>query len=172
MTTADPRPDDPHPDDPDLRAMAHGVLDANRYLVLGTAERDGRPRVSPVYFTHDRYRDIYWVSSPVSTHSGNLAADGRVALVVFDSSRPPGQSEAVYLTATAAEVAPGELADACAVAFATVGEGARPFAPEELSGDADLRLYRATVETAQVHVRGRHPQWGSGIDRRVTVRLG
>ena len=152
--------------------MAHRVLDSNRYLVLGTSERDGRPRVSPVYFTHDGYHELYWVSSPVSTHSGNVAADGRVAIVVFDSSRPPGESEAVYLTASATEVAPDQLADACAAAFAHVGAGARPFAPEELSGDADLRLYRATVETAQVHVRGRHPVWGSGIDRRVTVRLG
>ena len=48
----------------------------------------------------------------------------------------------------------------------------RSFTPEELSGDADLRLYRAVVETAQVHVRGSHPVWGSGIDRRVTVQLG
>ena len=163
---------DPSPDDPGLRDMAHGVLDTNRYLVLGTSERDGRPRVSPVYFTHDGYRDLYWVSSPASTHSGNVAADGRVAMVVFDSSRPPKETEAVYLTATAAEVAPDELADACAAAFADVGGGARPFTPEELSGDADLRLYRATVETAQVHVRGSHPVWGSGIDRRVTVRVG
>ena len=167
MTTADPRPDDTA-----LRDMAHGVLDANRYLVLGTIERDGRPRVSPVYFTHDGYRHLYWVSSPVSTHSGNVAADGRVALVVFDSSRPPQESEAVYLTATAAEVAPEELTEACAAAFARVGGGARPFAPEELSGDAYLRLYRAVVETAQVHVRGSHPVWGSGIDRRVTVQIG
>lgn len=164
--------DDPRPDDPALRDMAHGVLDTNRYLVLGTSERDGRPRVSPVYFTHDGYRHVYWVSSPASTHSGNVAADGRVAMVVFDSSRPPKETEAVYLTATAVEVAPDELADACAVAFARVGEGARPFTPEELSGDADLRLYRAAVETAQVHVRGSHPVWGSGIDRRVTVQIG
>lgn len=155
-----------------LRDMAHGVLDANRYLVLGTSERDGRPRVSPVYFTHDGYRHLYWVSSPASTHSGNVAADGRVGIVVFDSSRPTNETEAVYLTAMAAEVPPDELADACAAAFARVTGGARRFAPEELSGDADLRLYRAVVETAQVHVRGAHPLWGSGIDRRVTVQLG
>jgi nitroimidazol reductase NimA-like FMN-containing flavoprotein (pyridoxamine 5'-phosphate oxidase superfamily) len=167
MTAADPRPEDPA-----LRAMAHGVLDANRYLVLGTAERDGRPRVSPVYFTHDGYRHLYWVSSPASTHSGNVAADSRVGIVVFDSSRPTKDTEAVYVTATAAEVAPHELVEACAAAFARVSGGARPFTPEELSGDADLRLYRAVVETAQVHVRGSHPVWGSGIDRRVTVQLG
>lgn len=167
VTTADPSPDDPA-----LRAMAHRVLDENRYLVLGTSESDGRPRVSPVFFTHDGYRDLYWVSSPTSTHSGNVAADDRVALVVFDSSRPPGESEAVYLTASAAEVPESELEHACAVAFAGVGGGARPFAPAELSGEADLRLYRASVRTAQVHVRGSHPAWGSGIDRRVTVHLG
>jgi nitroimidazol reductase NimA-like FMN-containing flavoprotein (pyridoxamine 5'-phosphate oxidase superfamily) len=165
MTAADPPPDDPA-----LRAMAHGVLDANRYLVLGTSERDGRPRVSPVYFTHEGYRHLYWVSSPASTHSGNLAADSRVGIVVFDSSRPTQETEAVYVTAVAAEVPPDELVEACVAAFAEVSGGARPFTPEELSGDADLRLYRAVVETAQVHVRGSHPVWGSDIDRRVTVR--
>jgi hypothetical protein len=82
VTTTDPRPDDTA-----LRDIAHGVLDVNRHLVLGTIEQDGRPRVSPVYFTHDDYRRLYWVSSPASTHSGNGAADSRVALVVFDSSR-------------------------------------------------------------------------------------
>jgi nitroimidazol reductase NimA-like FMN-containing flavoprotein (pyridoxamine 5'-phosphate oxidase superfamily) len=109
--------------------MARGVLDANRYLVLGTAERDGRPRVSPVYFTHDGYRHLYWVSSPASTHSGNVAADGRVGIVVFDSSRPTNETEAVYLTATAAEVAPDELVEACAAAFTRVSGGARAPSP-------------------------------------------
>ena len=168
MTAADPRPDDPA-----LREMAHGVLDANRYLVLGTSERDGRPRVSPVYFTHYGYRHLYWVSSPASTHSGNVAADGRVGIVVFDSSRPTKETEAWEVIAMAISEPTSRStkpAGAGAAAFARVSGGARPFAPEELSGDADLRLYRAVVEAAQVHVRGSHPVWGSGIDRRVTVQ--
>lgn len=31
--------------------MARRVLDSNRYMVLGTVEPDGGPRLSPVFFT-------------------------------------------------------------------------------------------------------------------------
>ena len=154
----------------DNPAMARDVIDSNRYLVLGTVDDDGRPRVSPVYFTHTDHVDFYWVSSPDSHHSRNLAARPRVSFVVFDSSVTPAEDpRAVYVDADATEVAEADLEAECARAFARPrGDGARPFAPEELSGDADLRLYRARASRHQVHVRGRnHP---SGIDARETVR--
>ena len=75
--------------------MARDVIATNRYFVLGTAHPDGQPRVSPVYFNHHEHRSFYWVSSPDSQHSRNIAADPRVNAVVFDSS-----------TATAGEPAP------------------------------------------------------------------
>ena len=53
----------------DLSEMARHVIDTNSYLTLGTTEPDGRPRLSPVYYTHVGYRDFYWVSSPEAHHS-------------------------------------------------------------------------------------------------------
>jgi hypothetical protein len=96
VTTTDPRPDDTA-----LRDIAHGVLDANRYLVLGTIEQDGRPRVSPVYFTHDDYRRLYWVSSPASTHSGQRGGGqqgraGRLRLVEAAEGVGGGLSHPVW----------------------------------------------------------------------------
>ena len=44
--------------------------------------------------------------------------------------------------------------------------GARRFAPEELRGEGDLRLYVASATTWEVLIRGGHPEHGSGIDRR------
>jgi len=52
-----------------------------------------------------------------------------------------------------------------------VSKGARAFTPDELSGDGDLRLFCAAVTTAEVHVPGRDPRHGTGIDRRVSVDL-
>ena len=75
-----------------LGAMARDVLDSNRYVVLGTAHPDGHPRVSPVFFGHHEHRALYWVSSPDSQHSRNLAVDDRVSAVVFDSTTPPPQN--------------------------------------------------------------------------------
>ncbi|GAA4351164.1 pyridoxamine 5'-phosphate oxidase family protein [Angustibacter luteus] len=155
----------------DLAEEARQVLDTNQYLTLGTTEDDGQPRVSPVYFTHDGYRDVYWVSSPGSAHSHNVAARPDVAAVVFDSTAEVGQGSAVYLTGTAAQVPDDELESACARAFAKLSGAAKPFTPEELSGAAELRLYRLRVVQHDVHVRGSDPVHGTGIDRRVQVDL-
>jgi hypothetical protein len=155
----------------DLVAYARRVIDNNRYMTLGTAEPDGRPRVSPVYFTHAAYRDFYWVSSPDAQHSLNVAARPDVAIVIFDSTAPVGEGQAVYLTAQAVQVPEDELAAQCALAFTDVGPGAVAFSPADLSGTADLRLYVAHASRHEVHIRGRDPRYGTGIDRRQEVRI-
>ncbi|MFF5296331.1 pyridoxamine 5'-phosphate oxidase family protein [Paractinoplanes globisporus] len=152
-----------------LAAMVRRVVDTNRYLTLGTVESSGLPRLTPVYYTHFSYRAFYWVSSPESHHSGNIARRADVSMVIFDSTLPPGSTEAVYLSAVAGEVPAESLASECAVAFQSVANGARPFSPAELSGAADLRLYRADVSSWAVHIRGRHPEFGTGIDTRLSV---
>ena len=43
---------------------------------------------------------------------------------------------------------------------------------EELRGDADLRLYRATASEIALHVRGSDPSYGTGIDTRLVVPPG
>ncbi|NUT35490.1 MAG: pyridoxamine 5'-phosphate oxidase family protein [Hamadaea sp.] len=155
----------------DLAEQARAVIDAIWYLTLGTTEPDGRPRLSPVYFTHVGYRDFYWVSSPDAHHSRNLAERPDIAIVVYDSTAPVGQGRAVYLSGSAAQVGDDELAQRCAEAFTDLRGGARPFAPEELSGDADLRLYRARVTSCEVHIRGGDPEYGTGVDTRRAVRI-
>jgi nitroimidazol reductase NimA-like FMN-containing flavoprotein (pyridoxamine 5'-phosphate oxidase superfamily) len=155
--------------DDELAAMARRVIDGNRYLVLGTTEPDGSPRLSPVFFTPARYRDFYWVSSPEAQHSHNVRGRPDVRIVVFDSSSAPGQSEAVYVSATAREVPEEEVGDVVGEAFDPETRGARRFGVDELTGDGDLRLYVATATAYDVHVRGSHPTHGTGIDRRVAT---
>ncbi len=156
--------------DPRLVAMARRVLDDNLYLTLGTADHDGNPWVTPVYFTAVDHRDFWWVSSPASTHSRNLEARPRVQLVVFDSSVPIGRAEAVYMTGRAAQVSDDEVARG-ARTYASRNPERTTFTPEELTGDADLRLYRATVTQHSVLVRGGDPTYGRGVDSRIPVLL-
>jgi nitroimidazol reductase NimA-like FMN-containing flavoprotein (pyridoxamine 5'-phosphate oxidase superfamily) len=153
----------------ELAEMARKVIDTNQYLTLGTTEPDGRPRLSPVYFTHADYRDFYWVSSPTARHSTNVAARPEVAIVVFDSTAPIGQGRAVYVAARAWLVPDEELPRRCAEAFARVGPGAVRFQPHELSGAAQLRLYRAAATGHEVHIPGRDPTYGTGVDTRRAV---
>lgn len=155
----------------DLTAMAHDVIAANRYFVLGTSHPDGHPRVSPVYFNHHEHRAFFWVSSPSSHHSRNLSGDPRLNAVVFDSSVPPPETRAVYLTGTAAEVPEADLSEEVSRAFLQVRAPERAMGVDELSSVADLRLYRLDVQSAEVHARGGHRSWGMGIDTRLPVTL-
>ncbi|HEY4018746.1 MAG TPA: pyridoxamine 5'-phosphate oxidase family protein [Pseudonocardiaceae bacterium] len=148
---------------PELDAMARKVIDGNRYLTLATLDPDGRPRVSPVYYTQARYSAFYWVSGPDAHHSHNISARPDIEIVIFDSAAPVGRAEAVYLSADATAVPDDQLDAACAEAFAT--EDPHGFTPDELR-DGTLRLYVAHARSYEVHVRGGHPTYGRGIDSR------
>lgn len=145
--------------------MARRVIDGNHYMTVATEDPNGETRLSPVYYTPARYSDLYWVSSPAAQHSSNLTGRPEVKIVIFDSTAPVGEGEAVYLTARARAVGDAELESACAEAFRTTA-GARPFAPDELRGAAALRLYVARITSCEVHVPGRHPVHGRGLDSR------
>jgi hypothetical protein len=150
---------------PDLDAMARRVIDANHYMTLATQEADGRPRLSPVYYTAARYTDFYWLSSPDARHSRNVAERPEIEIVIFDSTARVGDGEAVYLAATARPIRDDELEAVCPEAFRTTA-GARRFAPDELRGGAPLRLYVAHATSCEVHVAGRDPVHGRGVDTR------
>ena len=125
--------------DPDLGAMARRVIDANQYMTLATLDPDGRPRLSPVYYTAARYTVFYWVSSPEAHHSRNLAERPEVQIVIFDSTVPVGQGEAVYLRGTAKQMPDEELEAVLPEAFRTAA-GARRFDVDGLRGGAPFRL--------------------------------
>jgi nitroimidazol reductase NimA-like FMN-containing flavoprotein (pyridoxamine 5'-phosphate oxidase superfamily) len=155
----------------DLADLARGVVDGNRYLALGTADAAGTPWVSPVFFAHRGYADFYWASAPDTRHSRNIAARADVSIAIYDSRVPIGQAEAVYLTATAAQVPDSEL-DAAALLFNARLPAAQHLAAGELRAPAPFRLYRATAVEHSVLIRGGDPRYGRGADSRMTVRIG
>lgn len=152
--------------------MARGIIDANRYMVLGTLDPDGRPRVSPVFYAPDGYSTFYWISGQDTHHSRNLADRAEVSLVIFDSTAPVGQGAAVYLIATAAQVPDAEFDQVVEPATRPRFPEQRRFPREELQGAAPFRLYRARVSEHSVHVRGGDPEYGTGVDSRRVVELG
>lgn len=89
-------------DDP--AAVARDIIDNTSFVVLGTADADGTPWTSPVYFTAHEYVELYWISRPSARHSRNIAARPEISAVVFDSQVVPGAGQAVYMSASAADV--------------------------------------------------------------------
>ena len=144
-------------------ATAKAIVDANLYMVLGTADEDGPPWVSPVYYAPVDYREFLWVSRPETLHSRNLAARPEVSIVIFDSSVPIGTGQGVYMAATAEEVT-GDARIAMIEVFSrrSLEHGGGALAVEDVEPPAELRLYRATA--AAHYILG-------AIDRLVAVDL-
>ena len=144
-------------------ATAEAIIDANPYMVVGTADERGRPWVSPVYYAHVDYREFLWMSRPETLHSRNLVARPQVSLVIFDSSVPIGTGQGVYMAATAEEVTgDARLATIDAFSRRALGHGGGALALEDVEPPAALRLYRAAAAA--------HFILGS-IDRLVAVDL-
>jgi Pyridoxamine 5'-phosphate oxidase len=125
-------------------AVARAIIDANLYMVLGTADEDGRPWASPVYYAPSAYREFFWVSSPNATHSRNIATRADVAIVVFDSQVPIGTGQAVYMKAVADELTGPDSGRGIGVfSRRSVEHGGSEWVLEDVQPPARLRLYRA-----------------------------
>jgi Pyridoxamine 5'-phosphate oxidase len=147
----------------DPAATAKAIIDANLYMVIGTADEAGRPWVSPVYYAPVDYRELLWVSRPETLHSHNLLARPQISVVIFDSSVAIGTGQGVYMVATAGEVT-GDARVAAIDVFSrrSLGHGGREWTLEDVEPPAEIRLYRATASA--------HYILGS-IDRLVAVDL-
>ncbi|MFB9308611.1 putative pyridoxine 5'-phosphate oxidase superfamily flavin-nucleotide-binding protein [Agromyces hippuratus] len=124
--------------------MARRLIEQNTYLTLATADADGRPWASPVWFAARGLSEFFWVSRTARRHSHNIAARPEVALVVFDSTAPVGRAEAVYVDAVAQQVDEADLAAALAVySGCSVEQGLPAWDAAAVTGDAPHRLYVA-----------------------------
>jgi hypothetical protein len=130
----------------DNAATARAIIDANRYMTLSTADADGLPWVSPVWFATVDHRRFFWVSDPNARHSRNLAARPQLAIVIFDSTVVPGNAAPVYMSGVAEQVTGAELEEGMGI-FAQVSEaqGLSVWGLENVLPPARNRLYRATV---------------------------
>jgi Pyridoxamine 5'-phosphate oxidase len=129
-----------------LGEMAKAIIDSNRYLALGTADSEGSPWVSPVWFATTNYRDFFWVLKPQAKHSRNLAARGQASIVIFDSQVAPGQARAVYMSALAGELSLDELEVGLAVfGDRSEAQGLPRWTRSDVQPPGRHRLYRATA---------------------------
>ena len=144
-------------------AVAREIVDSNLYMTLATADGDGNPWPSPVWYAHADYTEFLWVSRPDARHSTNLAARPQVGIVIFDSTAGVGAAQAVYLEAVAEELTGTDRDQVIALySLRSEAHGARPWTGTDVTAPAPLRLYRATASS--VFVLGEN-------DRRVPVSV-
>jgi nitroimidazol reductase NimA-like FMN-containing flavoprotein (pyridoxamine 5'-phosphate oxidase superfamily) len=142
-------PPDPASDRPEL--LARALLEQNSYLTLATANAAGVPWASPVWFAARDLGEFVWASKPGSRHSCNIAERPLVSLVIFDSSKKPGEGSALYLTADA-ELVHNETFDQALELYneRSAERGLPAWDPAQLREPARHRLYRAITLEAFV----------------------
>ena len=75
------------------------------HAALATVNDDGSPHNTPLLFAFDlKLNYFYWASHPNSRHSENIARDGNVFLVVYESDHGGG----LYIEAGQARALQGE----------------------------------------------------------------
>ena len=135
----------------DPGAIARAIIDASLYMVLGTADQEGRPWVSPVYFAHSEYNEFFWVSSPEAKHSRNLAGRPEISIVIFDSQVSIGTGQGVYMSASAEKLTGTDRGRGIDVfSRRSLEHGGDPWTLEDVQSPARLRLYRATASAHDV----------------------
>ena len=125
---------------------AREILSSNLYLTLATADEEGHPWPSPVYYASEDRADFYWVSDPEARHSRNLAVRPRASAVVFDSRVPIGTGQAVYMALVVEQVSGAGLEPGIAIfSRVSVSHGGSEWTVADVTAPARLRLYRATA---------------------------
>lgn len=150
------------------RSAVDRVLAANRYLVLGTADADGQPWVTPVFFAPLNSNRVCWVSSPDSRHSRNIAHRNAVAITVFDSTVAVGRAEAAYFDAHAAPATPDEM-DAALQSLNSRLPQDKLLSGDDLQPRGPLVVYRADLQHSYALVRGGDAEYGNAVDTTVEV---
>lgn len=135
----------------DNDAHARTVLDGTSYAVLATADSDGTPWATPVWFAPDGLDRLYWVSWPGSRHSRLIEQRPEIALTVFDSHAVPNEGTAFYATARARQCPDEQVEDGLRILNRRlVAQGIDAFTPYRVTGGARLRLYVADIAEAWV----------------------
>jgi nitroimidazol reductase NimA-like FMN-containing flavoprotein (pyridoxamine 5'-phosphate oxidase superfamily) len=147
----------------DPAAAARAIIDEIEYMTLATADEDGLPWASPVWFAAVSYAELLWVSKPEARHSRNLAVRPQLSIVIFDSRQPEGTGQGVYMSAVAEQLTGPELDDGiAALSRISQEQGGEEWTVDDVVQPAPHRLYRAIA--SEQFVLGDH-------DRRKRVSL-
>ena len=134
-----------------LAMTATKIVDRSLYMVVATADPSGQPWASPVFFAHTNYKQFFWVSEPEATHSLNLRERREVGIVIFDSKRPLGKDQGVYVAGVARELPAHETGEGIEIFSKRSKEkGGDRWTTEDVSPPAKHRLYQATAEAHYV----------------------
>jgi uncharacterized protein YhbP (UPF0306 family) len=79
---------------PDLASLADSltqILEDNSLCTIATANKDGSPLATTVYFAADENLDLHIFTAPSTRHAQNIEQNAYVAAAIYDSNQPWGE---------------------------------------------------------------------------------
>lgn len=145
---------------------ARYIIEHNNYMIVSTSDKSGKPWAAPVFFAYDKNYTFYFLSAVDSRHAENIAENPNVAIVIFDSSTPVGQTDGVQMDAKVSFVPKKDLSKVITTYCDRLFPNSNILAterydPKEYYEPSEFRFFR--VEVVQAYT--------TGIDRRVDVDL-
>ena len=153
-------------------SKAKKIIRGNIYMTIATSSKNGTPWISPVFFAHDDDYNLFWVSAKDSLHSKLISKNSQVAIVIFDSSAPEGESNGVYFEAIASELGDKkEIEHAMKILNKRVTiDDFRVKRIGEVSEDGAWRIYKASPVKVSKLTSGEFVN-GQYVDKRVDINL-
>ncbi|MBA3723263.1 MAG: pyridoxamine 5'-phosphate oxidase family protein [Candidatus Levybacteria bacterium] len=149
---------------------AREIIEQILYITIATASKDGKPWNAPVYSASDKEYNFYWASDQNGQHSQNIADNGHVFLVIYDSTVPEGTGEGVYIKAKAyALTEKTEIAEALGYLYRRKNQDPKKREVKEFLGSYPRRIYKAVPEKVWMNSGGEKN--GNFIDIRVEIDL-
>jgi len=129
--------------------IARYIIDNSDLMTVATANKDGKPWVSPVGYSVDKDYNLYWTSHKDAIHSQNVRLRPEVAIVIVGKN-PEENMDGVYFDATTEELNdPLELEAAIQLVNGRNKESKYVIgSTDNVTGDAIWRIYKATPKQA------------------------
>lgn len=149
------------------RKEAKKIVDSNKYMVLATADTEGKPWSATVAFAYDKDYNFYFISAVDSRHAENISKNPRVSFVIFDSTQDIGDSEGIQAEGRASVVERGDVEKVIGIYVKRLFPKSdmapsEMYRPEYYSGASEFRFFR--IKATGVNITGTE-------DRRTEVDL-
>jgi general stress protein 26 len=140
--------------------VAREIVDEIAYMTIASADADGRPWASPVWFAHDGYREFIWISRPETRHSRNIAARPEVSIVIFDSRVPIDTGQGVYIEARVEQPTDEAEVERAMATFSarSVAQGGGEYGAADVGPSEPLNVYQAAAQRIYLGINDRRTE--------------
>lgn len=152
----------------DLAAAARAIIADIQYITIATVSSVGEPWNTPVFAAYDELYNFYFSTDTASHKARNIAANGKVFLVIYDSTVLAGTGVGVYIEGQA-RLLTDELEKRRAYDILRARRGPVAFHDYEDYIRGPYGLYE--IEPVRVLMNTESSRDGYYVDKKVVIRL-